>query len=893
MPNQAPIVNVADNTVLLNTAVAATTLFSVEDPDGDSILKYRFLDLSSDLLSGYFDLNGAALENGSLTEIDASDLNNMFYVGGTEIADEDIMVQAWDGLAWSNANATGTMYTTRQQITPPEAVASDFTLLANEILDASSFISASDPDGFPILRYYIKDDRIDQSYFKLGDTVLAQGTFHYINAAQMPNLQYHAFGNSTEKFRAFAYDGSTWSAVSVATATTTVNKNRPTMEFDSDIVPTRESVDLSPYLTFYDADGNSIKTVRFWDTSDHEFSGYLMLDGVQLDAKQWIEVAYEDLGRIQYMGADREMDEEIAVRVYDGKFWSPNERITLSTVFKPELGEEKYFFTKQLEVLNAPDLFPQIDAGPASIAYEIVDMTAAVDEGDLSGHLRYFGNKLNVGEVYSFSRSQFNNVNFVAGPFEARVDDEIFARSSNGVFWSDWTRVTVSTHPEFDAALDSGVDWTDYNWTVLPEPYLVTYSFMQQFPGYDSGDATADNWYGTFRNTQRAAARRTFDAIEGYCNLEFQEVSDSSIQEKTGWQGGIIRMGNYTMDSDTAAYAYYPSDQETGGDIWINCLSINDSGDIIGQVQQNDWSNGTGAFAVFMHELGHALGMKHPFEGNPILPPATENFVFTLMSYTDRPDFISPSTHALYDIYQLQQYYGVNENHATGDDVYSIANTWGGQTAAWTLWDAAGNDTLSAEGSAAGAVVDLRAGRLSSIGAATNNIGLAIGIEIENALGSSRGDTIFGNEGANVIDGGAGADVIEGLGGRDRLTGGADNDTFVLGVGDGNDLIFEDRQAGWDTIQIRDFPGFDDFTEDLSFRAEDRDLVMEYTLDNGRSKGSVTINNQKWGAYRVETLEIGSTTVDLVDLYNQCTADLQQFTVTGDSTKYGSLAIPV
>ena len=194
---------------------------------------------------------------------------------------------------------------------------------------------------------------------------------------------------------------------------------------------------------------------------------------------------------------------------------------------------------------------------------------------------------------------------------------------------------------------------------------------------------------------------------------------------------------------------------------------------------------------------------------------------------------------------------------------------------------------------AAGAVVDLRAGRLSSIGAATNNIGLAIGIEIENALGSSRGDTIFGNEAANVIDGGAGADVIEGLGGRDRLTGGADNDTFVLGVGDGNDLIFEDQQAGWDTIQIRDFPGFDDFTEDLSFRAEDRDLVMEYTLDNGRSKGSVTINNQKWGAYRVESLEIGGATVDLFDVYNQCTADLQQFTVTGDSTKYGSLVTPV
>ena len=54
-----------------------------------------------------------------MTEIDAVDLGSMFYVGGTQIATEEFLVQAWDGLLWSSVNATGVMYTTRQQITPP------------------------------------------------------------------------------------------------------------------------------------------------------------------------------------------------------------------------------------------------------------------------------------------------------------------------------------------------------------------------------------------------------------------------------------------------------------------------------------------------------------------------------------------------------------------------------------------------------------------------------------------------------------------------------------------------------------------------------------------------------------------------------------------------------
>ena len=168
-----------------------------------------------------------------------------------------------------------------------------------------------------------------------------------------------------------------------------------------------------------------------------------------------------------------------------------------------------------------------------------------------------------------------------------------------------------------------------------------------------------------------------------------------------------------------------------------------------------------------------------------------------------------------------------------------------------------------------------------------------MGVQMENGIGSSNSDTMFGNEGDNVLEGGGGADEIHGFGGADLMTGGADNDTFFVGVASGNDRISENQLAGWDTVQFNDFPGFDDFTEDLSFRAVDRDLVIEYTMDEGRSNGSLTIENQKWGAWRVETLRIGDAVVDLNSVYTQSTVERQQFAISGDSSRYGSLVVPV
>ena len=135
-----------------------------------------------------------------------------------------------------------------------------------------------------------------------------------------------------------------------------------------------------------------------------------------------------------------------------------------------------------------------------------------------------------------------------------------------------------------------------------------------------------------------------------------------------------------------------------------------------------------------------------------------------------------------------------------------------------------------------------------------------------------------------------GQDAIWGGAGNDLLTGGAGNDRFFIGIGDDDDVISENQLAGRDTLELLlGFPGFDSFSEDLAFRRQGRDLVVDLVLDGGQSESSITIRNQKWGAWRVESLQFGSERVDLTAVFDLATSQNQNFRILNQQTNFGSL----
>ena len=196
-------------------------------------------------------------------------------------------------------------------------------------------------------------------------------------------------------------------------------------------------------------------------------------------------------------------------------------------------------------------------------------------------------------------------------------------------------------------------------------------------------------------NTQIEMARLAFGKISSIANIKFTEVAETSTNY------GDIRIG-FSSDVGGWGHASYPntSSSKSGGDVWISSDYIN-----------KDFSLGTYNFSSLLHELGHALGLKHPFEGTPKLPVTQDYNIYTLMSYTSYKSYIpifsgektssgssvdvnyqsiEPDNYGVYDIAALQALYGANKTSNTGNNTYKY-----GTTAFYTtIWDAGGIDTI-------------------------------------------------------------------------------------------------------------------------------------------------------------------------------------------------------
>lgn len=358
-------------------------------------------------------------------------------------------------------------------------------------------------------------------------------------------------------------------------------------------------------------------------------------------------------------------------------------------------------------------------------------------------------------------------------------------------------------------------------------PLNLTYSFPSAQSSWAkdyafSSQITNEGGFKQFSDAQQIAARKAISTWGEIANLRPTEIYENSVLV------GDIRIAFSNLLNNLSGIANNPQPGPNGGDVWIS-----------NNYSDKSFSLGSFEYFLILHELGHALGLKHPSGMTPVLPSTLDNHQFSIMSLT--PVYVNniaihPQTPMIYDIQAIQYIYGANMNTRTEDNIYSFSPS---KFEAMSIWDAGGQDTLSASNQNSNSLIDLREGRYSSIGL-KNNIGIAFGVTIENAIGSIKNDIIIGNDTNNFIDGGAGNDALDGGAGNDSLYGGDGDDT--LDGGEGADLLY--GGAGIDTAIYSGSLG-------------------DFTLTKGTDSWAIVKSDESDSLINIERLQFADTNLAL------------------------------
>lgn len=419
----------------------------------------------------------------------------------------------------------------------------------------------------------------------------------------------------------------------------------------------------------------------------------------------------------------------------------------------------------------------------------------------------------------------------------------------------------------------SGNIWIDgltdgYRWGTTRERPAVGYTFIDDTKDRPGGVFAGYRSLGWSQKERQliSAAMRDIESVSG---LRFVNRGNNNDDQVEIWF--------YTLDdrdaSDSFGFAYTPGSDSDEGLVAVNRSMYSNSDGTL----KNSIERGSFFGITFLHELCHAVGLKHPHETGLLRQPRfpglerTSNqfrdkgkykqnaHPFTQLSYVDkaaRNGYIprSAENHGFLkslgalDVAALQWIYGVNTDHARGPNTYRLPLRNKEGTGWKAIWDTGGIDRIDGSRAKMPVTIDLRnatldrseraGGYFSSVEGVYGGFSIAHdwnGIDlgeaaglciIEHATGGRANDRLIGNMASNRLQGRGGNDILYGgSGGRDVLIGGRGRDQFWIDRGPDSFVKVKDFQIGRDQLV------FEPSNVSLSFKRVGQNLLIQHGDD--------------------------------------------------------------